>query len=376
LLQKEQVAADKEAKQELKKAEFDLQKFYETIRSEEFKKTIDSLKLNTEQQKLFVKQQLADGLITKEQYEKQIQDIQIQSLGNQLIALGDYGMATIEKENELQNALLDQKIQANEKDVKATEEKNKQLIELDKKQVEQEQQIRDARQQLATSLVDIGNNLINATGAQGSAAIAFQKVLALSQIGIDTARSISAGIAGATTSATATGPGAFVATPLFIATTIATILGAVASASAILKKTPTPEAPKFAEGGEIEIGGKSHSQGGVQLALDGKPVAEVEQGEGLFVMKKNAYQAIKHYSNINKAFGGKSWNTTSSFLQDGGAINTTLPRQTARIRVNEQIQQNREIVRALSAMPAPELSIVELDRKTAKRNKSVRIAEL
>jgi hypothetical protein len=376
LLQKEQVAADKEAKQELKKAEFDLQKFYETIRNEEFKKTIDSLKLNTEQQKLFVKQQLADGLITKEQYEKQIQDIQIQSLGNQLIALGDYGMATIEKENELQNALLDQKIQANEKEVKATEEKNKQLIELDKKQVEQEQQIRDARLQLATSLVDIGNNLINATGEQGSAAIAFQKVLALSQIGIDTARSISAGIAGATTSATATGPGAFVATPLFIATTIATILGAVASASAILKKTPTPEAPKFAEGGEIEIGGKSHSQGGVQLALDGKPVAEVEQGEGLFVMKKNAYQAIKHYSNINKAFGGKSWNTTSSFLQDGGAINTVLPRQTARIRVNEQIQQNREIVRALSAMPAPELSIVELDRKTAKRNKSVRVSEL
>jgi hypothetical protein len=376
LLQKEQVAADKEAKQELKKAEFDLQKFYETIRNEEFKKTIDSLKLNTEQQKLFVKQQLADGLITKEQYEKQIQDIQIQSLGNQLIALGDYGMATIEKENELQNALLDQKIQANEKEVKATEEKNKQLIELDKKQVEQEQQIRDARLQLATSLVDIGNNLINATGEQGSAAIAFQKVLALSQIGIDTARSISAGIAGATTSATATGPGAFVATPLFIATTIATILGAVASASAILKKTPTPEAPKFAEGGEIEISGKSHSQGGVQLALDGKPVAEVEQGEGLFVMKKNAYQAIKQYSNINKAFGGKSWNTTSSFLQDGGAINTTLPRQTARIRVNEQIEQNRQIVRALSAMPAPELSIVELDRKTAKRNKSVRVSEL
>ena len=141
-------------------------------------------------------------------------------------------------------------------------------------------------------------------------------------------------------------------------------------------QTITQMLPKKAEGGEIEIGGKSHSQGGVQLALDGKPVAEVEQGEGLFVMKKNAYQAIKHYSNINKAFGGKSWNTTSSFLQDGGAINTTLPRQTARIRVNEQIQQNREIVRALSAMPAPELSIVELDRKTAKRNKSVRVSEL
>jgi hypothetical protein len=148
------------------------------------------------------------------------------------------------------------------------------------------------------------------------------------------------------------------------------------SIATIAAQTITQAVPQFEQGGEIEIGGKSHSQGGVQLALDGKPVAEVEQGEGLFVMKKNAYQAIKNYSNINKAFGGKSWNTTSSFLQDGGAINTVLPRQTARIRVNEQIEQNRQIVRALSAMPAPELSIVELDRKTAKRNKSVRVSEL
>jgi hypothetical protein len=377
LLQKEQVAADKAAKEELKKAEFDLQKFYETIRNEEFKKTIDSLKLNTEQQKLFVKQQLADGLITKEQYEKQIQDIQIQSLGNQLIALGDYGMATIEKENELQNALLDQKIQANEKEVKATEEKNKQLIELDKKQVEQEQQIRDARQQLATSLVDIGNNLINATGAQGSAAIAFQKVLALSQIGIDTARSISAGIAGATTSATATGPGAFVATPLFIATTIATILGAVASASAILKKTPTPEAPKFAEGGEISIDGKSHAQGGEIVTVGGRAVAEVEGGEGLYVMKKNAYQKIKQFSAINEAFGGKSWlNGSSKFLADGGAINTTLPILESRGRVNNTIEQNRILSEALRQLPAPVLSIKEFEKKQAVKDKSVRIAEL
>ena len=187
------------------------------------------------------------------------------------------------------------------------------------------------------------------------------KALNLTQALIDTFRG--------TISAFAQTPGGIVIKQIAAATAAAFGLAQV---GLIASQQP----PKFEQGGEIEIGGKSHSQGGVQLALDGKPVAEVEQGEGLFVMKKNAYQAIKHYSNINKAFGGKSWNTPSSFLQDGGAINTTLPRQTARIRVNEQIEQNRQIVRALSAMPAPELSIVELDRKTAKRNKSVRVSEL
>jgi len=65
---------------------------------------------------------------------------------------------------------------------------------------------------------------------------ALQKAAALFQIGVDTAKAISAGIAGATTSAAGTGVAAFVATPVFIATTITTILGAIAQATAALKR--------------------------------------------------------------------------------------------------------------------------------------------
>jgi len=100
--------------------------------------------------------------------------------------------------------------------------------------------------------------------------------------------------------------------------------------------------PKKAEGGEISIDGKSHAQGGEIVTVGGRPVAEVEGGEGLYVMKKNAYQKIKQFSAINKAFGGKSWlNGSSKFLADGGAINTTLPILESRGRVNNTIEQNR-----------------------------------
>jgi hypothetical protein len=69
--------------------------------------------------------------------------------------------------------------------------------------------------------------------------VAMQKAFAVAKIAVDTAMSLTSAIAGATASAAATGPGAVVATPIFIATQIATVLGAVGSAMAILKK-PTP----------------------------------------------------------------------------------------------------------------------------------------
>jgi hypothetical protein len=400
--QKEQTKAIKETTQ----ATIDYQKIATENQQkaiEEFTtgltKELELLDLQQEQRRNFLEQSgLTEAEITAKFREERLKIINdfaqkeidaalkntLLALETEIINLEIKGEETLAKELEIeetrQEAILkNQELTLEEKE-KLIAESNlriKGLYDADAQAaIDAEQKKKDARLGIAQASVDGLNALATLAGLQGEELIAFQKALALAQIGIDTAVAISAGIAGATVSGTGTGVGAFVATPLFIAKTIATVLGAFAKASAILAPVKAPPPPQFAEGGEIEIGGKSHSQGGVQLALDGKPVAEVEQGEGLFVMKKNAYQAIKHYSNINKAFGGKSWNTTSSFLQDGGAINTTLPRQTARIRVNEQIQQNREIVRALSAMPAPQLSIVELDRKTAKRNKSVRVSEL
>jgi len=157
-----------------------------------------------------------------------------------------------------------------------------------------------------------------------------------------------------------------------VAAAIATTFG-LAQTAVIAAQQP----PKFAEGGEISIDGKSHAQGGEVVTVGGRPVAEVEGGEGLYVMKKNAYQKIKQFSAINEAFGGKSWlNGSSKFLADGGAINTTLPILESRGRVNSTIEQNRILSQAIRQLPAPVLSIKEFEKKQAVKDKSVRISEL
>jgi hypothetical protein len=69
--------------------------------------------------------------------------------------------------------------------------------------------------------------------------IAMQKAFAIAKIAIDTATSLTSAIAGAAASAAAKGPAAVAFTPVFIATQIATVLGAVGSALAILN-APTP----------------------------------------------------------------------------------------------------------------------------------------
>lgn len=106
------------------------------------------------------------------------------------------------------------------------------------KKVEEEKKVKQARLmvagQVANGLGAIGQLITQAQGEQTAASKAF----AIGQLAINTAMSISEAIAGATTSATSTGPGAFVATPLFIATSIATVLAAVGQATAILSSAP------------------------------------------------------------------------------------------------------------------------------------------
>jgi DNA repair exonuclease SbcCD ATPase subunit len=156
-----------------------------------------------------------------------------------------------------------------------------------------------------------------------------------------------------------------------VAAGVATAFG-LAQVAAISRQEP----PKFEEGGAIDIDGKSHSQGGENVFVGNRLVANVEGGEGLFVMKKNAYQAINKFSNINKAFGGNAWTTTGTHLANGGAINTNVGMSGSVAVVNENIRLQRALNNSLINLPAPELSIVEYEKKTAKRNRSIRISEI
>lgn len=82
----------------------------------------------------------------------------------------------------------------------------------------------------------------------------YSTALAMMNILVSTAVSIANAIQGATAAAAATGPGAPIATPVFIAEMVAIVAGAIASATATLKKAQSsaPAKPKFATGGPVD----------------------------------------------------------------------------------------------------------------------------
>jgi hypothetical protein len=93
--------------------------------------------------------------------------------------------------------------------------------------------------------MSITNELIAGQGEkQGN----FQKQLALVQIAIDTASSISKAIAGATAAAAATGPAAPLTLAPYIISMVSSVLGAYVKSRALLEKQ-VPSAPTFADGG-------------------------------------------------------------------------------------------------------------------------------
>ena len=90
-----------------------------------------------------------------------------------------------------------------------------------------------------------------------------QKRLAISQILVNQAIAMSNAIAGATSSATATGPGAFVATPLFIAQALGIVLGSFASIKGVMNQAGAASGSVGTSSG----GGGGASSAGMQLGL-------------------------------------------------------------------------------------------------------------
>ena len=122
-----------------------------------------------------------------------------------------------------------------------------------KEEEEAKQAYREAGLAAASSIVGSLGQLAGLLGKQSAENVALQKTIAIAQIAIDTAMSISSAIAGATSAAAATGPGAVVATPVFIATQVATVLGALAQVGTILASVPGPSASGAISGASANI---------------------------------------------------------------------------------------------------------------------------
>ena len=184
------------------------------------------------------------------------------------IAAATQLMATEQELEEIRLAAVDENLRLENEiraryaaeDMKLAEETAAALakIEEDKaKKVKEEedakQAYREAGLSAASSIVGSLGQLAGLLGKQSAENVALQKTLAIAQIAIDTAMSISSAIAGATSAAAATGPGAVVATPVFIATQVATVLGALAQVGTILASVPGPSASGAISGASANI---------------------------------------------------------------------------------------------------------------------------
>jgi hypothetical protein len=255
-----------------------------------------------------VKQQFADGLINLEEYQKQLDQVEALALETRKAALTSQLEATrtnaeidaetrLGIEQDLQSqlrALEDERITAGvaarqaeiEAAKKSAEEKKKLATETAAYQIQAE-----------NAVLSAVKSVFGEQSAAGKIAAAFQALL-------DTYRSANLALA--------TIPPPF--GQIIAAANVAAGLANVA-------KIKGSNAPKFAEGGGIGIAGPSHASGGVDVAVGGQTVANVEGGEGLFVMKKTAFSALKALSDFNQKHGGRSWFSSGrTFLADGGAV--------------------------------------------------------
>ena len=127
---------------------------------------------------------------------------------------------------------LDALFQENNAKKKAEDDERK------KKALEDEKAYNEARLNLGGDLVKGLQGLDNLLQAAGVKTAGLQKTIALVQIATDTAKAISATIAGAAAAASAGGAAAPFLLAGYIASGIGTVLSAVASAWAVLKKAP------------------------------------------------------------------------------------------------------------------------------------------
>lgn len=84
---------------------------------------------------------------------------------------------------------------------------------------------------------------------------------------------------------------------------------------------------QFARGGNAwgtTLGGKPHAQGGTKFFGSDGTRFEAEEGEGLYVLKRDAHQdLIQNLSKRNRAYGGVSWldSSRTQYAALGGSIN-------------------------------------------------------
>ena len=224
--ERDELGATTERKAKVLLAEGELADLRERIAGQESEQITNQAALEKE---LFdIQQELRVATLDAREKELEELDIYYEALQEKARLAGE---TDVEIEAAKIKALEDLKLKHRKEDQAEEAKTRKTRIEADAKEA-------DARLGIASSVAGSLGAIVQALGNQSKASVAIQKTLAIAQIAIDTARSITSAIAGATASAAGTGVAAVATTPIFIATQIATVLAGVAQAVGVLNSAP------------------------------------------------------------------------------------------------------------------------------------------
>lgn len=261
---------------------------------------------------LAITKSLADGAITAENAEAARLEAQGEYLQALLAMQQKFGVDTIATEEQISKAKID----------------------VVQKEKAKRQKLEEAQMQITRNVVNSVAAAVQLMGENSSDALAFQKMLALANIGIKTAEAIAGVTAAAATFSK--DPVTFFVT---LTSGIATVLSNIVQATSILNSTNEPQAPtmqKFQRGGLV--GGNLHSAGGTLI--------EAERGE--MVMTRGAVSMFGGLlSQLNAAGGGQGMSATidASRAQQQMMLNSEQSLANAMKSLPNPIVNTRDIAR-------------------------------
>lgn len=293
---------EQEAKLQLKREEFAQMKQIEGESDADFKQRKEAAAKELKEFEAARLQEMIDGGLTENQAKLQLKQEELEGM-TQLEGESDEHFMLRQLEREEEAKALKQKVFEDELDTTS------------------------AKVKVYQQMFDDMGSILEEFGANSAALGVFSKAMALAEIGINTAKAISAGVASAQT---VPFPGNIAA----VVTTIGTIMANVANAKKLLSKEKTPEAPKFATGGLVSGEGSGTSD---------SVNARLSNGESVIT-----------------AMGTQMFGPMlSAFNQLGGGVPITAT-NTAQQAIGQEML-TEAFRKALNTMPSPVVSVTEIN---------------
>jgi len=230
-------------------------KLLETGRKEEYDQALKDLENYYKERQTILNNAFVNEEMTQSEYDEAIKKLEFEKFAALLVAQQDYGDSSVATENEIS--------------AKKVEAKKNEIAEKDAADLAR----RDLEIQLANESIRVLGELSGLFRENSKAA----KVAALAEIAATSALAFIQGLDIAQKSAKATGPGAAFAFPIFYASQVASILGAINQAKSILKGGAEITAPSI--GGAPAIGTTQFQTSGLGQDFTGQTKVYVTEGD-------------------------------------------------------------------------------------------------